>query len=130
MKKHDFSAFKVLVAEDNYENFILIKSLLQSTNITLIHASNGVQAVAHCKQNTFNLVLMDAKMPELDGFDATREIKKISPGLPVIMLTAFASQLSIKDAVAAGCNDYLAKPIDSDILYAALNRWLIGNNNI
>jgi CheY-like chemotaxis protein len=130
MKKPDFSAFRLLVAEDNLENFIVINSILQATGITIIHANNGAQAVALCKQHTFDLVLMDAKMPELDGFDATREIKKITPGLTVIMLTAYASQLSIKDAVAAGCNDYLAKPIDVDILFAALNKWLIGKTKI
>ena len=126
MKKPDFSSIKLLVAEDDFDNFILIKSLLLPTRITLIHAPNGAEAVAQCLQHTFDLVIMDAKMPELDGFNATREIKKITPDVPVIMLTAFASHLSLKDAVDAGCNDYLAKPIDFDILYATLTKWLIG----
>jgi len=125
MDTPDFSEFTVLIAEDNWSSFKYIESSLKSTKINLLHAKNGEEAVALFEQNpNINLVVMDAMMPKMNGFDATEKIKALQPAVPVIILTAFVNQESIRQAVASGCNDYLAKPIQRDILIAALCKWL------
>jgi CheY-like chemotaxis protein len=122
----DFSGHKLLIVEDNLQNFQFLNFSANKNNIEVVHAINGLEAVKACREHPdFSLILMDAMMPELDGFDATREIKSFRPDLPIVMLTAFISQESIRKAVAAGCNDYLSKPIGLNELTATFKKWLI-----
>ena len=98
---------------------------LRRTNINILRAENGQQAVDICKANkNINLVLMDLKMPEVNGIEATIEIKKIRPDLPIIAQTAYAMTEDKKTSIEAGCNDYLAKPIKSKVLISTLNKYL------
>ncbi|MGM0530811.1 MAG: transporter substrate-binding domain-containing protein [Bacteroidota bacterium] len=102
----------MLVAEDDESNFILIKEMMQDKNITFIRTKDGKETLEKIRNNPdIDLVLMDIKMPLMDGYEATREIKKLRPGLPVIAQTAFASQKDREKAINAGCEGYLAKPI-------------------
>lgn len=125
----DFSSFSVLIAEDDEANFRLYKSMLKKTGIKVIHADNGEDAVNLFKDNKVDLVIMDAMMPGKDGFIATKEIRNISEEVPVIMLTAYANQDSIREAVKSGCTDYLSKPVSTEVLISALKKWLTGFNN-
>ena len=126
MDTPDFKSHTLLIAEDNLQNFRFFALALKPTGIVICHAKTGSEAIALCKKHQPDLVLMDAMMPELSGFDATREIKKRYPAIPVIMLTAYATPASIREAVSAGCNDYLAKPVNKSLLYAYIQKWLIG----
>lgn len=71
------------------------------------------------------LILMDGMMPEMTGYEAAVEIKKMRSDLPIVILTAFVDHSSIREAVMSGCNDYLAKPIGVEELKAALSKWLV-----
>jgi PAS domain S-box-containing protein len=102
----------VLVAEDEINNFLLIQEILSSMKLKVIHAENGLEAVKLCSDKTLpDIVLMDIKMPVMDGIEATRQIKKIAPDLPVIAITAYALDVDRKRIDGSGFDDYVAKPI-------------------
>lgn len=101
----------ILVAEDISSNYLLISAIL-GKHYNLLHAVNGQEAVEMVKTRSVDLVLMDMKMPVLDGLAATREVRKFSAELPVIALTAHAFEADRIAALEAGCNDYLVKPVD------------------
>lgn len=113
----------ILVAEDEQINFMLIELLLEPYNCRIIPASNGREAVDVCSSNKgIDLVIMDMKMPVLDGFDATRMIKKIRPELKVIAVSAYAYYDDEEKALAAGCDDFLSKPFEKSELLRTLSR--------
>ncbi len=121
--------YDVLVAEDNKVNQILIKKLLQKLNITPVVVGNGQEAVEALQEKSFDLVLMDCQMPELDGFEATHAIRDESSSvknrdIPVIALTANAMKGDREKCLDAGMNDYLTKPIKLDVLKEAMAKWL------
>jgi signal transduction histidine kinase/ligand-binding sensor domain-containing protein/ActR/RegA family two-component response regulator len=121
----DLTGKTILVAEDIEENFELLQLMLFKLNPTLIHAKNGLQAVETCKRNSaIDLVLMDIRMPVMDGYEATREIRKIKPDLPVIAITAHAFTEEKARCIQAGCNQYITKPIDKEKLISYLNKFL------
>jgi PAS domain S-box-containing protein len=102
----------ILIAEDDNTNYLFLETALSKEKIILIRAMNGFQAVEKCKENpAIQLVLMDIKMPVMNGYEATRNIKQIRPDLPVIAQTAYAMTEDRKKALEAGCDDYIAKPI-------------------
>ena len=111
----------VLVAEDEDSNFSLIEELLADLNLTLVRAVNGLEAVDMCKSDQqFDLVLMDVKMPVLDGYEATKQIKQIRPELSIIAQTAYSSDWDKCKALASGCVDFISKPIDQELLLAKI----------
>lgn len=102
----------VLIAEDEENNFELARVILLSQNLDVLHAWNGLEAVDMVRENPgIDLVLMDIKMPVMNGHDATREIKRIRPELPVLALTAYALPGDREKILSSGCDDYIAKPI-------------------
>ena len=103
----------VLIAEDESNNYLYMKEMLAEFGLNVLRAENGQQAVDLCKSNpSIDLVLMDIKMPVMNGYDATRQIRMIRPSLPVIAQTAYAMTGDRELAIDAGCNDYLTKPIN------------------
>lgn len=112
----------ILVAEDEEINFLFIETLLQPTGAKILHAWNGQQAIDLVKQNGVDLILMDIKMPIIDGYEATSHIKKLRPDLPVIAQTAYALGDDRVLCFDAGCDDYLSKPIRKNLLYSILNK--------
>jgi len=108
----------ILVAEDDKANFFYLKTLLaRETESTLIHASDGKEAIELFKANqNIKLILMDIKMPEMDGLEATRRIKEINKDVPVIAITAYAMSGDEERVIAAGCDGYLSKPISKKSL--------------
>lgn len=111
---------KILVAEDDDQNFNLIFHQLSDPKVELVRAVNGYDAVELCKAQEFDIVLMDLKMPVMDGYTATEEIKKRYPHLPVIAQTAFVSDR--ERAIACGCNDYLSKPFKKEELLSIIHK--------
>lgn len=118
----------ILIAEDGDVNFLVLKTILlkiENYHFTIHRAKNGKEAVTFCKENNaISLVFMDMKMPEMDGYDATKLIKKIYPELPVIAQTAYATKEDILSIFAAGCDDFMAKPVDPEILKKVIYKYL------
>ena len=115
----------VLIAEDGDVNFLFLQMILQKMQgytFTIHRAKNGKEAVDLCQENKMiDLVLMDIKMPIMDGYDATRAIKKIRPDLKIVAQTAYSTEDDIKKALDAGCDDFLSKPVDQNKLKSVLN---------
>jgi CheY-like chemotaxis protein/nitrogen-specific signal transduction histidine kinase len=99
----------ILVAEDEESNFELVRIVLQK-RYRLLRARNGIEAVTINEEEHPDLVLMDIRMPEMNGLDATRIIKEVNHNTPVIALSAYAFEENIKEALAAGCDEFMAKP--------------------
>lgn len=99
----------ILVAEDEESNFELVRIVLQK-RYRLLRAHNGIEAVTMNEDEHPDLILMDIRMPEMNGLDATRIIKEVNHNTPVVALSAFAFDENIREALAAGCDDFLAKP--------------------
>lgn len=103
----------ILVAEDNDSNFILMTYILKRDYL-FKRAKNGQEAVNMANEGGIDLVLMDIKMPVMDGLEATSKIKEQHPELPVIALTANAFDSDRQLALKAGCDDFLSKPVSSE----------------
>ncbi len=120
-----FKDLSILIAEDDESAFFYLSEILKRYSKQIFRANNGQEAIDICKNNKdIDLVLMDIKMPDVDGFEATREIRKFNKTIPIIAQTAFAmvgDQQKVKDA---GCNDYISKPIERNELYEILLKYL------
>ncbi|MBF0417313.1 MAG: PAS domain S-box protein [Magnetococcales bacterium] len=120
------SGAKVLVVEDVEINQMIITELLQRVGLEVMVAGGGLRAMELLERHTFELVLLDLKMPDLDGWEVARRLRAIPRlrELPVIAMTAYAFSSDRQSCLEAGMNDHLAKPIDRNLLYAALRRWI------
>jgi len=108
----DFGGKMILVVEDNPISFRLISAVLGQVNVNLIHAKNGHVAIEMCEGNPdLELVLMDIQLPGIDGLQATREIKRFRPDLPVIATTANTYDEDRAASIEAGCSGYITKPL-------------------
>ncbi|MFA8436111.1 MAG: ATP-binding protein [Marinifilaceae bacterium] len=115
---------KILIAEDEEFNYLFLEEILRPTGVELIRAENGNKAIQLCREHSdLNLVLMDIKMPNTNGIEATLQIRKFEPDLPIIAQTAYAYPEDRDKALEAGCNDYITKPIDRTILLNLLNNY-------
>jgi CheY-like chemotaxis protein len=120
---------RILLAEDNLVNQKVAVRLLEKLHYRVTVVEDGQAAVAHWKSGAFDLILMDCQMPEMDGYEASREIRRLECGtlhIPIVALTAHAMKGSEKKCLAAGMDDYLTKPIDSEKLDACLEKYLPG----
>ena len=113
----------ILVAEDEDNNYELVKVIL-SKRYRLLRARNGIEAVQFCEEEQPDLVLMDIRMPDMNGLDATRIIKEVRHDLPIIALSAYAFDENIKEAKAAGCDDFMPKPFRVEDLIEKLQKYL------
>jgi two-component system, cell cycle response regulator DivK len=113
----------VLIVEDTELNVDLLIQILED-DYHLLVAKDGAQGVMIAEQNRLDLVLMDISLPVMDGYEATRNIRKTFKTLPIIGLSAHAMQGDGDRAIAAGCSDYLTKPIDEELLLKKLKEYL------
>jgi len=114
---------KILIAEDEETNYLFIEAILEDTKATLIWAKNGVEAVEKFNED-IDLILMDIKMPEMDGLAAARKIREKSISVPIIAQTAYAMSEDKNKCLNAGCNDYLTKPINHKLLLTTIDKFL------
>ena len=114
---------KILVAEDEDSNYELVKIVLQK-RYKLIRAHNGIEAVMMNEDEHPDMILMDIRMPEMNGLDATRIIKEVASDTPVIALSAYAFEENIREAKAAGCDDFMAKPFKVENLIEIVRKYL------
>lgn len=116
---------RILVAEDEDSNYRYVEKLLKKAGFDLLRASNGFEAVEYSKvYEDIDLILMDIKMPVMNGVEATREIKLIKPSIPIIATTAFAIPGDREVFLKAGCDDYIPKPIKPEILINLIYNYL------
>lgn len=120
---------RILVVEDNRDNMTLITDILESLNYNVIAAYDGQQGVKLAQSEQPNLILMDLSLPLMDGWTATREIKKNAnlKNIPIIALTAHAMSGDRERALEAGCDDYVSKPINVPDLLIKITTLLAAN---
>jgi signal transduction histidine kinase/DNA-binding response OmpR family regulator len=119
------SSLKVLAAEDNKMNQLLLVHLFKQWHLNLTIAANGKEAISFLKENKFDLIFMDIQMPEMDGYTATAVIREaLQPSVPIVAMTAHAMPGERERCLAAGMNDYLPKPIIENDLITILNKYL------
>jgi CheY-like chemotaxis protein len=121
----NWSDYTILIAEDEDTNFVYLETALEKTEVTILRAKNGKEAVEMTKVNPMiDLILMDIKMPLMNGIEATRSIKSFRKDLPIIAQTAFAMEEDRRNCAAVGCDDFMAKPIRYKILCETLSKYL------
>jgi two-component system, cell cycle response regulator DivK len=114
----------ILIAEDEEFNFLYLKEILAVTKATLLRALDGEMAVEICRGSSVDLVLMDIKMPRMNGLDATRHIREFDAALPVIAQTAYAMVEDDEKCLGAGCTEYLTKPININVLLSIIDKYM------
>ena len=114
----------ILIAEDEESNYLYLKELLRNTQAKVIHVYDGRQAVEVCRKEPIDLVLMDIKMPEMNGFQAASQIKNFNEKIIIIAQTAYAMTEDRDKALQAGCDNYIAKPIHKDDLLYMMSAYL------
>ena len=119
----DWSGKTILIVEDEYNNYLLMETLLQPTNARVINVENGLKAVNTVKRNnSIDFVLMDLRLPVLDGFEATSRIKAIKPWLPIIAVSAYNVGEEYARCMEAGCDAFLRKPLNTTLLMKTMKK--------
>jgi len=125
VKNHKWDHHTILVAEDEMFNYSYIEEILSHTRVNILHAWDGREAVEFVRRHPeISLVLMDIKMPEMDGYTATRLIKKMRPQLPVIAQTAYALSENRENTIQAGFDHYISKPVSHNFFIKILDNYL------
>ncbi|MCF8273244.1 MAG: PAS domain S-box protein [Flavobacteriaceae bacterium] len=115
----------VLIAEDDEGNFEYLKTVLELNKVKYLWAKNGEEAVNYClDNNSIGLVLMDINMPILKGDEATKQIKKLYPNIPIVIQTAYAFEEDKEKAILSGCNEYVSKPIMIETLQGLIKKYI------
>ncbi|OFY45086.1 MAG: hypothetical protein A2X18_14220 [Bacteroidetes bacterium GWF2_40_14] len=121
----DYSGKLVLIAEDDESSYLLLKTLLNRIGISTLLAKNGTEAVNMCKEiSGIDLILMDISMPEINGLEATKIIKQSYPQIRIIAQTAYSVFGDKERALLEGCDDYISKPIEKNVLYSVISKYL------
>ena len=130
-KELSFPGKTILIAEDDESNFEYLQVVLKKLQLIILWAKNGLEAIELSKSNPqIDLVLMDIKMPDMSGYEATKQIKKIRSDLPVIAQTAYALYGEKEKSEEAGCDDYITKPIQKEVLMKILERHLAAREDL
>jgi CheY-like chemotaxis protein len=114
--------FTILIAEDEQFSYQYIEILLKDKVKRIDRATNGKEAVELALKNSYNLILMDLKMPVMNGIEATKILKQQFPDIPIIAQTAYSFPEEIESALKAGCTDFLSKPFKKKELIEMINR--------
>ena len=124
-KKPSLKGKTILIVEDVESSYNFLEVVLKKSGVVSIWAKDGMEAINFCKENmNIDLVLMDINMPVMNGYDSTKQIKKIQPKLPVIAQTAYAIAGDMEKSLAAGCDDYITKPINKKQLMEKVEKWM------
>lgn len=115
---------KILIAEDNPMNVIVISKLLEARGMDVDVVSDGKEALKFCRKNTYDLIFMDVHMPEMDGIEATLKLRQSDLKTPIVALSADVTNEAIKEARSAGMQDYLTKPFTNEALEEVLSKYL------
>jgi CheY-like chemotaxis protein len=123
-EKVEIKKLKILIVEDDEISYSLLIKMLQKISKEVLHAVNGVEAVEACHNNPdLDFVLMDIRMPRMNGMEATLQIRQFNKELIIIAQTAYGFSGDKEKAIEAGCNDYISKPIDKTLLFELINKY-------
>jgi CheY-like chemotaxis protein len=123
METYQIKNLKILIVEDECNSDLVLTIALRKYAGEILHAKTGKEAVEICRMNSdIDLVLMDIVMPELSGYDATSQIRMFDKKVMIIAQTAMVSDEDRKIAISAGCNDYMTKPINIELLISLIKR--------
>ena len=123
---------KILHIEDNFENRILVRRLLQAADFEVLEAENAFQAITYLRSTRPDLILMDINMPDVDGYTLTAKLKTV-PGIrqiPIVAITANAMRGDREKSLRAGCDGYIEKPIDIDTFIDQIEFFLNRNDKV
>ena len=116
--------FTIVIAEDEECNYFLLEEILMPRKYNVLHAWNGHEVIHLCKQNQVDFILMDLKMPEMDGYEATRIVKNKWPHISIVAQSAHVLPNDKQMALDAGCNDFISKPIHFNDLFSIIDKYL------
>lgn len=119
-----FTNKTILIVEDDYYNAEYLKEVLTGEGINILMAENGKEAVEMSLMQMVDLVLMDIRLPDIDGYEVTRQIRLQKAQLKIIAQTAYATSSEKQKALDAGCNDYISKPIDQKSLLSMITKYI------
>jgi PAS domain S-box-containing protein len=117
----------ILIVEDDEINYQILKSMLTSVNVKCERASTGKEAVSMFLKNNYSLILLDIQLPEMNGWEATMKIRENDTEIPIIAVTAYASDPTRRRSIEAGCNDFITKPIHKAKLLQMLDKYIRKN---
>lgn len=117
------SNIKILVAEDNIINQKVAENIFRNIGYEIQIASDGVEVVEYTKESEFDIIFMDLEMPEKDGIEATKELRSLGYQIPIVAMTASASEATKMDSLNAGMNEYTTKPVKTETVVAILEKW-------
>jgi PAS domain S-box-containing protein len=121
----------ILIAENELNNYYYLKEILSDTSVKILHARNGEEAVNLVRENqAINLILMDIKMPVMDGYEAMRLIKAHNPDIPVLAITAYAMSDDMEIVMKEGFDSYISKPIQIKVFMETIAAWLVKKNQV
>ena len=123
-KNNDLSNKLIYVAEDDFASFLLVQEILVPTKAIVKQARNGKLLMDMINEKHPDLILLDINMPEMNGIDFMKEFKLMNLNIPVIAQTAYAMKEDKEKCLNSGCDDYISKPIDSDLLIEKIKRFL------
>lgn len=123
-KNYNWAGKRILVAEDDDTNFQVIKASLSRTHVDLHRVYDGKSAVEKCLSNHYDLVLMDIRMPILDGIEATKQIKAVKSNVPIVAQTAYVLKNERDTCLNAGCDEYIPKPVKSNLLLETIDKFI------
>jgi len=118
------SGYNILLVEDNLLNAKLALKILELDGNKVMPVENGLMAIEAIKNNKFDIILMDIQMPQMDGHEATKHIRKLNPTVPIIAMTAGIIKGDYEECIASGMNDYISKPISIKELKYKLHKIL------
>ncbi len=122
--KYNWNNKTILIAEDDEFNYLFLKEIINSTKAKIIRVKNGIEAIEQAKKSKIDIILMDIKMPKLDGISASIEIKKFNNNIPIIIQTAFSITKEINKTINENFETLISKPIDEDKLLSIINDYL------
>lgn len=123
--KYSWNSKNILVVEDDETSAFLLDTFLKDTGASISYTTDGIQAVEFIRQHPeTDLILMDVMLPDKDGFTATREIKSFDSSVVIIAQTAYAFSMDYHEAMQAGCDAYLTKPLNMSLLLDKINSYL------
>ena len=130
-RSSDMSAPRVLYVEDNADNLLLVNRVLTVEGFEVLEAEDAITGIEIAQREKPDLILMDLQLPEMDGLTATRHLREIDglKNIPIIALTANVMKEDLEKARAAGCDGFIGKPIDIDLLPAELKKHLRSKDN-
>lgn len=120
----DWSNKIILIVEDDNMNYEFLEALLSPTGVIIERAKNGIQALTMCEKKTYDLIIMDIRLPLLDGIKATKQMRKAGIKTPIIAQTAYAMMNDRDKCLEAGCDDYIAKPVNKNLLFKILTKYI------